>query len=273
MIDLSQNTFIIPVRIESTDRYYNINAVLGYLNNHFKTNIKIFEVCSDNSRLDFLESLENLNIEYFYEKLEDDAPFHRTKYLNIMLEATDTELVSNYDCDVLLPTDVYPSVCNHLLLNKADFVYPFLFGKGQKKLNYSKWYDHKDKDLLYWSMMEFLKTFNLFHLDFEDTFITESESSYGHCFFAKTESYKKAFGENENFISYGPEDVERAERFQKLGYKVDWWHTYVYHLEHTRTNDSCKENLFFEKNAKLYNQLSVLNQSELIDYYQKINRF
>ena len=39
----------------------------------------------------------------------------------------------------------------------------------------------------------------------------------------KTEIYKKAYGENENFISYGPEDQERAYRFKKLGYKVEWY--------------------------------------------------
>ena len=133
------------------------------------------------------------------------------------------------------------------------------------------WYDHKDKDLLYWSMMEFLKTFNLSYLDFEDTFISESESTYGHCFFAKTKSYKEAFGENERFFSYGPEDVERAERFQKMEFKVEWWHNYVYHLEHTRTNDSCRDNPFFSHNVQLHEYLSTLNKNQLSEYYRRLN--
>ena len=55
MNDLSHTTFIIPIRVESTDRYYNIKAVLGYLNYHFKTNVKIFEVFPKKTRLDFLQ--------------------------------------------------------------------------------------------------------------------------------------------------------------------------------------------------------------------------
>lgn len=273
MVDLLDCTFIIPIRIESEDRYHNAKAILGYLNHHFKTNIKIYEVFSSTSNLDFLPSLTNLNLHYKYELLPDNEPFHRTKYLNIMLDDTTTDIVSNYDADVLLPVDVYVDVVNHLKLKKSDFVYPFILGEGQKKLHYSKWYEDRNKDLLYWSMIRFLETFNIKFLDDEDTFISESLSSYGHCFFARTQSYKSAFGENEDFISYGPEDVERFHRFEKLGFKVDWWSNHVYHLEHFRTNDSCKDNPFFEKNNQLYKNLINMDKQELIDYYTKKSKF
>lgn len=270
MIDLSKLTFIIPIRIESTDRYHNIKSLLGYLNNSFSTNVKIYEIYEERSKLDFLKDFKNLKIEHYSEKLLNVDCFHRTRYLNIMLNDTLTELVTNYDCDVLLPKKTYKDVYDHLLQNKSDFVYPFIFGEGQKKLHYSKWHEDRNKELLYWSMIKFLETFDLSYLENEDTFITNSESFFGHCFFAKTSSYKLAYGENEEFISYGPEDVERAERFKKLDFKVDWWNTYIFHLEHTRTNDSSVENPHFHNNVNLYNKLKSLNKEDLIDYYENL---
>jgi hypothetical protein len=267
MIDLSSCTFMIPVRIESTDRYYNLKAILGYLNHHFVTNVKLYEVFSEKTAIDFLDQFNNLSLEHTCEHLADSEPFHRTKYLNFMLSTTTTEIVSNYDADVLLPVEVYKDSVDSLLQKKSDFIYPYILGEGQKKLHYSKWYEDKNRDLLYWSMLEFLETYNLKYLDEEDTFISHSLSSYGHCFFARTESYKSAFGENENFISYGPEDVERAHRFKKLGYTVLWWDSFVYHLEHERTADSSNRNLYWDSNNTLFDYLSSLNKEQLLEYY------
>ena len=42
----------------------------------------------------------------------------------------------------------------------------------------------------------------------------------GHCVFINTEKYKKCGGENELFIAYGPEDVERYERFINKGDEI-----------------------------------------------------
>jgi hypothetical protein len=59
MIDLTQTTFIIPVKIEHQDRYRNAKTVLGFLNHHFNTNVFIFESSPDGiSKLDFLDDLE-----------------------------------------------------------------------------------------------------------------------------------------------------------------------------------------------------------------------
>lgn len=62
MIDLTKTTFIIPLMIESSDRYRNAKIILTYLNHHFNTNIIIYEIIDNNSKLDFLNQLTNLNI-------------------------------------------------------------------------------------------------------------------------------------------------------------------------------------------------------------------
>ena len=92
--------------------------------------------------------------------------------------------------------------------------------------------------------------------------------AYGHSIFANTQKYKDAFLENEDFVSYGPEDQERAYRFQKLGYKVNWYDGYVYHIEHIRTNDSWSTNPFFQKNCNLFEYIKTLSQEQLLEFYK-----
>jgi hypothetical protein len=268
MHDLSNLTFIVPVKIESQDRYYNAKTVLSYLNSHFKTNVSLYEAYETTSQLDFLDSLTNLSIKYQGLKLQPGEPFHRTKYLNIMLNDCQTVVVTNYDIDVILPVSTYIEVCNHILEDKGDFVYPFGLGKFQKRLHYSKWFEANHKELLYYSMIKFLENYDLTWLDQEDTFLSSSESSDRNRLFAKTSTYKEAFGENEEFISYGPEDRERCFRFRKLGYRVEWWNNFVYHLEHSRTTDSNQNNPFFEKNETLYHWICALDENDLISYYK-----
>ena len=87
--DLRETTFIIPVCIESDDRYNNAKSVLGFLNKHFKTNIIIHELTKNVSKLDFLNSLSNLKINHIVEKNSLDY-YHRTKQLNTMLNIVKT---------------------------------------------------------------------------------------------------------------------------------------------------------------------------------------
>jgi hypothetical protein len=87
MKNLKDCTFMIPVRIEHQDRYNNAKSVLGFLNHHFETNVIIYEVSeSGESKLDFLSGLKNLKIDHTIEILPIRKAFHRTKYLNIMLD-------------------------------------------------------------------------------------------------------------------------------------------------------------------------------------------
>ena len=91
MKNLKDCTFMIPVRIEHQDRYNNAKSVLGFLNHHFETNVSIYEVSeSGESKLDFLSGLKNLKIDHIIETLPIRKAFHRTKYLNTMLDKVKT---------------------------------------------------------------------------------------------------------------------------------------------------------------------------------------
>lgn len=253
--DLKNTTFIIPIKIEHDDRYRNAKTTLKFLNHHFKTNVFIYEISDDGkSRLDFKNELKNLKIKHWIEK--EDGTFHRTKYLNIMLDQVKTKVVVNYDIDVVLDPNNYIECQNSILKGQCDVIYPYEFGLGQKMV-------HDNIDL-----EDFYKSgFDINYIDQREDIFTVYGSEYGHCMFFNTNVYKNNGGENEAFISYGPEDRERGERFINLGFNVLWKNgSYVYHFEHYRGNDSSPRNPYFNHNWAVYNNLNKLHESDFNAY-------
>ena len=264
MIDLKETTFIIPVTIESDDRLRNAKSVLGYLNHHFNTNVIIHEFTKDVSKLNFIEKLNNLKIEHIVE-VNSLTDYHRTRQLNQMLNMVNTPVVVNYDIDVVLPVNSYVTSQERILSNNSDFVYPYGHGRFQKQV------------LENFSRTVFDTNFNINSID--DIFWKIHNSEFGHCFFANTEKYILAGGENEDFVAYGPEDAERAYRFKKLGFSISRIDDFVYHFEHSRTSFSSNTNARFYQNHEVFDKILKMNDSEFLDYYKnpeytkKYNKF
>lgn len=252
LIPLQECTFIIPIRIESEDRKTNFITVYDYLSRNFKTNI-IFYECSSEPVIDKL--IRN-DVTYVYQNVIDNS-FHRTKYLNRMLSMVNTTITVNYDVDVILPIKSYLDAYEKILNEQYDLVYPFGFGKFQKKVNVHG--RHK--------LFNKVPTEELTSQDYSDCFC-----EYGHCQFFNTQSYKKYGWENENFISYGPEDRERYERFKTFKTKMMHLNSgFVYHIEHLRGNDSSNKNPYFDSNNNLYEKLHAMNQDQLTTYYKDVD--
>ncbi len=106
---------------------------------------------------------------------------------------------------------------------------------------------------------------NLFNPDWQKPW----QSYCGHVQFFKTDSYISGGMENEDFVSYGPEDRERCERFQRLGFKVMWGEACIYHLEHSRDENSSTSNPHFGANDSLLNKLREMNAVEFLEYYKQ----
>lgn len=261
-IDLTNATFIMPLRIESQDRLRNIVMSLAYLLNNFKTNVIIQEVDSEskfqNYAADELEKLvDDLSpITLIYEE-NGDPIFHRTRILNDMLMEATTDVVVNYDTDVIFPIESYVSAYNMILNDGYDLVYPYGQGTYQRKVNV-------DQDLI----DKFIGSgFS------EETLLSNpsnevSTSDYGWAQFFKRQSYIDGGMENENFVSYGYEDNERPVRFEKLGYKVGRVDGLIYHMEHARTMNSWFTNPHINNNKNLYETLKDMNSEDLKNYYQ-----
>jgi len=262
MENLKNCTFMIPVRIEHQDRYNNAKSVLGFLNHHFQTNVIIYEVSENGeSKLDFLADLKNLKIEHTVKPLSITEAFHRTRYLNVMLDKVKTPVVVNYDIDVFLPPQSYLTCRDRIVNGEIDVYYPYSFGASQYQILSSV---DRTQFNLDFSPLSILPD----PLNHAPSGIIRNLSEYGHCIFFNTEVYREFGGENEDFISYGPEDKERGIRFKAFTNKVEWLNDIVFHFEHHRGNDSSFTNPHLENNNLVFKRIqSMVKDGGLVEYY------
>lgn len=261
MSKLENTTFIIPLRIESDDRMRNIITVLCFLLSKFDSKVIVKE--SDTNSVfaesvfpqikEFLEDKVQ-NLTHVFEKSED-VVFHRTRLLNEMLNMTTTDVVVNYDCDVLLEEQTYYKSVSKIVDDGFDLIYPY--GKG----SYQQQVFANDE-----IVSEFINE------DFNFEILTKNSRNYlsdrGHVQFFKRTSYIDGGMENENFMAYGPEDWERHDRFVKMGYNVGRIDDIIYHFEHKRTQNSWTHNPHFSSNENLFKYLDGLSRESLIEYYK-----
>lgn len=264
--DLTDATFIIPLRIDSQDRLRNVITSLCYLYSNFVTQVIIREVSDEPIfSTHALPQIKDFCGEDFvildYEHVKTDSPvFHRQKIINEMLDEVQTKVTVNYDCDILLPPKAYGESVDLILDGDADAVYPYGDGMYQKQV-------FADDQLV----SDFLNS----DFDFE-VFEGKSryyDAKYGFVQFFNTESYIEGGGENENFVAYAPEDVERHYRFSTLGYKIKRLESLVYHLEHSRTPNSWFTNPYRQENEAEWIKVSKMNREELEQYIKESNFF
>ena len=196
-IDLSEATFIIPIRIESQDRLRNVITTTAFLLENFDTNIIIKEVDSESIFIrDALPVLNDIldidvNVHHIFEKSRESL-FHRQKVLNEMIMGAKTEIVVNYDCDVLLPLDSYHEAYQSILHHTQDVIYPYGHGMYQ--------YQVRATDEI---VSDFLQTKNYEILNRHSNLHT---SDFGWVQFFNRQVYIDGGMENENFKAYAPED-------------------------------------------------------------------
>lgn len=230
-IDLSDVTFTIPVHYDHEDRAQNLRLNLSYLTKHFNTNIIIGE-----QKGHHFKSLG-------YKYMNFDYPqFHRTKMLNEMANEADTEIIANWDADVIVPPlQIYEAV--KAIREGKDMVYPYdgRFGRVERKRWYQEIRDHLDTGI--WRKEKFTGT--------RDT----DSRSVGGALFLNKEKFMEAGMENENFVSYAPEDQERWYRFRKLGYQVSRITGNLYHLDHFIGPNSYTQHSFYRSNEKEFHRI------------------
>ena len=259
-IDLLEATFIIPIRIESQDRLRNVITTTAFLLENFDTNILIKEVDSESVfRRDALPVLNNIldvdvNIQHIFEK-SNEPLFHRQKVLNEMIAEAKTEIVVNYDCDVLLPLDSYHEAYQSILHHTHDVIYPY--GQGMYQ------YQVRATDEI---VSDFLQTGNYEILNRHSNLHT---SDFGWVQFFNRQVYIDGGMENENFKAYAPEDKERFYRFTTLDYNVGRINDFVYHFEHARGENSWFSNPHMTSNMQEWEKIQLMNKEQLKQYYSQ----
>lgn len=272
-LDFKDCTFLIPIRIDSSDRLRNLFLTLKYLLNYTSTNIIVKESDSESKYDKYLKHFfSDDEVKYIFEK-NDNILFHKTKILNDMISEAQTQYVSAYDVDIILPLTTLQKT-KELLANGADVVYPFVHGiLGERKVVFKNEKNYFEQPLELENHGFIANNLNTSFLD-ENYFYNHNAlgygfSDFGMCQFFNKKSYISGFMENENFLSYAPEDKEKHFRFKILGYDVQRVNDYVYHMEHFRTHNSSHLNPHMSKNNELWAYLQTLNKEQLIVYYKK----
>ena len=256
--DLLNATFIIPIRIESSDRLRNVITTIAFLLENFDTNIIIKEVDSESvfeeEALPILKNILDVNVDVNHIFEKSDAPlFHRQKVLNEMIMEADTEIVINYDCDAILPIESYQQAYESILDGTYDVVYPYGHGTYQYQVPAD---DEIVSHFLETGDFEYLKSKSKIH-----------NSDFGWVEFFNRRVYIDGGMENENFKAYAPEDKERFYRFNTLGYNVGRIDDSVYHLEHSRGENSWFSNPHMESNMQEWEKIQSMDKKSLVEYY------
>jgi hypothetical protein len=212
-IDLSDVTFIIPVRADSPERLENFNIVMNFLIEHFITTIFVIE----GDKIEKAGVPENVK-KWFIP--DEDLVFYRTRYLNKMTRESTTPIIAIWDADVLCDPLQIAESARLLREGKTDMVYPYFHYFYSLTEGLKEYFQRNGESL---SILEEAK----------DHLATMSGNwSIGGAFLVNREAYIEAGMENENFYGWGPEDVERYVRWINLGYRVERVEGALFHLPH-----------------------------------------
>jgi hypothetical protein len=239
MHDLSDVTFTIPLRIDSKDRLENIQFIIEYLNKNFRTNIMVWEE-GPKKTVDF-------DCEHIF-KQSNDPVFHRTRILNEMCKRSMTDIIANYDTDVVFPVFNYVEAVEMIRGGGFDGVYPYagpFCDVSRKSIQNIRTNNDPTRELV----IQVLNSLSL-----------------GGCIFWNRDKFIEGGMENENFISWGYEDNERAYRFQTLGCNLGRTSGNLYHFTHQRGHNSDASNKYIAQNRQELAKVKAMGQWELMDY-------
>ncbi len=246
--DLSDVTFLIPVRIDHQDRERNLNLSIDYLNHHFKTNIIVGEE-SNFAQLKYIK--DKCQYHHYF---TDNIYTHKTKTLNQIAKITKTPIIAIWDTDVLVPKNQILTACEALRQKFFDLVCPY------NGICIDLPQSFQDQVISYKYQLENLPS---------SIFKENQGNSLGGAIFFRRNTFTEGGMMNENFKSYGWEDNELIERFFKLGYKIARTKGALIHLEHYRGENSSITNLFAKNNQDELKKVKRMSLSELKDYIKK----
>jgi hypothetical protein len=235
-------TFVVPFRIDSEDRKNNLKNCL-----HFFEKTGASFVCVEGFFKGDRTFPEIVNYskrgQHICVPLDDH--FHRTLLVNVGLPSVKTEFFGLLDCDMICQYSQLAAAMTALRERLTEFVYPYdgRFVEVPRAL-VPRFID---------GALEGPTEFRLLH-----------PRSTGGLIMGDTGCYRKIGGENENFRSWGPEDMERHNRIIKLGFRLARIEGPIFHMEHERGKDSCEKNPYFDANNKEFVRLANISKEDMI---------
>jgi hypothetical protein len=244
-INLKDVTFTIPVSYDSSHRKENFDMCIKYLQD-FDTNIIVGEH-GPHSRFEYARELGCQYMKF------DMPAFHRTKMLNDMALAAKTSIVANWDADVIVPPMQLIEAVHRIKTGQAQMVYPY---DGQfARVPRQQWYKEVMKmgDAGVFAGQKFPGMGN-------------DPKSVGGAILWDLEAFVESGMENENMISYAPEDAERYYRAEVLGVKRERVNGVLYHMDHMITANSSIQHEHYKGNMVEYHRVKGLSKVDLRAY-------
>jgi hypothetical protein len=242
-IPLTDVTFTIPVFMDHVDRKANLDLSLYMLQAAFDSNYIICE--QGGNKFEYTSK--------WAKYMRSDAKvFHRTKMLNDMCNASETEIIVNWDCDVIIPPMQILMAVEELRTG-ADVVYPYdgKFARMPREPWFGKIQKHRDIGIVGAERFKGRE---------------EGHNSVGGAVMFNKQAFMDGGMENEAFISFGPEDCERHDRFKLLGFDIRRVKGALFHLNHFVGVNSSPRNPKFRGNHKELEKIRAMSAEELRAY-------
>lgn len=254
-IPLPDVTFMIPVYYDHPDRKENLSLSVCMLQRDFdlqKEQVIVME--NDSYKLNAHEQWAR----YVHTK---HRWFHRTKMLNDMAKMAETSIVVNWDADVFIAPMQIWGACEQIRQGVLDFAYPYdgRFARVVRKDGLeSNWYKSLCKHLdvgIFRNITHFGKKGK-----------EMASTSVGGAVIMNRQAFIDSGMENENMISYAPEDCERWDRWHMLEYRVARIKGKLYHMDHFCGATSSSKNPLFDANHAELNKIRAMSKEELREY-------
>lgn len=216
-------TIIMPVRLESDERVNNLKAVLNHVCG-LGCRIILLEADTQSIFIEKINRSTELKKYTRHEFITDSSPvFHRTRYINRLLNETGTEIVAVWDADVLVAyNQVYEAVRN--IQKGCTIAYPY---NGEYVI-----LSETESNIV-------RQGFDVGYLKSRKLNSVFGRPFCGGVFLVHRQRYLQCGGENEHFTCWGPEDAERLRRVCILGHGAEWTQKgQAYHLYHPRGKNS-----------------------------------
>lgn len=240
-------TFVIPVRIDSSERKENLDVVLGQLSKRRRAKIIVLEA---DTRPIYRVPKNCSNVTHCFVK-DDNPIFYRTKYLNELLKQANTSIVGIWDTDVIVPDNQIDHSITDIRKGKSIMSFPY-----DGSFNFCSFEDSfvfRNNRLV-----EYLK-----EKEYPNRFI----HSVGGAFLVNKDYYLNAGGENEHFYGWGMEDMERVKRMEILGLPVSRSDGALFHLYHSRNENSRFYNTQLENESREeYLKVCRMTKTKLKEY-------
>lgn len=253
---LEHCTAILALRIDSTDRLRNAERCLTYLLTRFEGLRLIIREDGKKPQVEALltkDEIRKHGSRVRYSFAEDHSPiFHRTKRLNECLRQVETPITIIHDIDVILPVESMIEAQRMILEEGFSVVTPFTNPPGCTDVP-QKYADWMLSDSSSWEKL--VKA------------CRNHFAGNGFSLFVATKQYADRGGENEDFVSYGPEDDARLYSHTRLGMRYGRVQGRVFHMEHVRGANSSPLNPMFSRNVGVFNTMKLMTRDQLAEHF------